>query len=281
MRRYQQFIQTLNNIQKVCILLHMLMDGLTRGWAGEVLAADGAVRSLGFLCTAATGYAGIPSVDVVELRTGGIPDMMALTPVSLSSVAVIGARCDDIAIGAGATLIEIARDKSDLVVHALVLSGGGTEREIEEKNAFAAFCPDVDVRLTVADLPDGRLADHRGQVSKVLTEFRRDCEPDMVFGPRSSDHDEDHRLLAELIPAEFPDHPVLGYEILTWETDLPNPSSVLTCSNRDGTTKGEVARAALSVAVRARMVRRRDTSRVDARPRSAVSRPLRRSLHGR
>lgn len=48
MRRYQQFIQTLNNIQKVCILLHMLMDGLTRGWAGEVLAADGAVRSLGF-----------------------------------------------------------------------------------------------------------------------------------------------------------------------------------------------------------------------------------------
>ncbi len=153
--------------------------------------------------------------------------MMEVTPISLSSVAVIGARYADIAIGAGATLIEIGRDKSDLVVHALVLTGGGTEREIEEKNAFAAFCPDVDVRLTVADLPDGRLADHRGQVSKLLTEFRRYCEPDMVFGPRSSDHDEDHRLLAELIPAEFPDHPVLGYEILTWETDLPNPSLYL------------------------------------------------------
>jgi hypothetical protein len=46
--------------------------------------------------------------------------MMALTPVNLRSVAVIAAGCVDIAIGEGATLIEIARDKPDLVVHALV-----------------------------------------------------------------------------------------------------------------------------------------------------------------
>jgi hypothetical protein len=36
--------------------------------------------------------------------------MIALTPVSLDSVAVIGAHCDEIAIDAGATLIEIGRD---------------------------------------------------------------------------------------------------------------------------------------------------------------------------
>jgi hypothetical protein len=48
-RRYQQFIQTLNNIPKVCILPNMLMDGLTRGRAGEMLDAEGAVRSLGSL----------------------------------------------------------------------------------------------------------------------------------------------------------------------------------------------------------------------------------------
>jgi LmbE family N-acetylglucosaminyl deacetylase len=69
--------------------------------------------------------------------------MMALTPVGLNSVAVIGAHCDDIAIGVGATLIEIVRDNPDLVVHALVLTGGGTDREVEEKNAFATICPSV------------------------------------------------------------------------------------------------------------------------------------------
>jgi hypothetical protein len=166
-------------------------------------------------------------MDGAEFCTGGTADVMALTPVNLRSVAVIGAGCADIAIGAGATLIEIARDKPDLVVHALVLTGGGTEREVEAKNAFAALCPSTDVRLTVADLPGGRLLHHWERLRDLLAEFRQDCEPDMVFGPHSGDHNPDHQLLADLIPTEFRDHPVLGYEILTWESDLPNPSLYL------------------------------------------------------
>src|ERR1700722_8550486 len=127
------------------------------------------------LGVAARGRAGIPSVDCVEFSTCRTADMMALTPLNLRSVALVAAGCDDIAIGAGATLIEIARDKPDLVVHALVLTGGGTEREVEDKNAFAALCPSTDVRLTVADLPRARLPDHLGRVKKLLAEFRQDC----------------------------------------------------------------------------------------------------------
>jgi LmbE family N-acetylglucosaminyl deacetylase len=153
--------------------------------------------------------------------------MLALTPVDLNSVAVIGASCGDIAVGVGATLMEIASDKPDLVVHALVLTGGGTEREVEEKNAFITFCPSADVRLTVADLPGGQLQDHRKQVKQLLSEFRRDCEPDMVFGPHSSDRDDDHRFLAELIPTEFRDHLILGYEVLQSDSDLLHPSLYL------------------------------------------------------
>jgi LmbE family N-acetylglucosaminyl deacetylase len=149
--------------------------------------------------------------------------MMALTPVSLDSVAVIGAHCGDIAIGVGATLIEIARDNPDLVVHALVLTGGGADRELEEKNVFAAICASVDIRLTVADLPYGRLPDHGRKVQQQLAEFRRDCEPDLVFGPQRSGCDQDDRLVAGLIPAEFGDHLVLGYDILKSESDLSSP----------------------------------------------------------
>jgi LmbE family N-acetylglucosaminyl deacetylase len=157
----------------------------------------------------------------------GAVGMIALTPVSLNSIAVIGAHCADIAIGAGATLVEIVRDTPGVVVHALVLSGGGTEREVEEKNAFAALCPSTDVRLTVADLPHGGLPEHWGAVKQRIAKFRRDCQPDMVFGPQRHDYHQDHRLVAELIPTEFRDHLVLGYEVLKWESDLPNPTLYL------------------------------------------------------
>lgn len=150
--------------------------------------------------------------------------MMPLKLDDVSSIAVIGAHCDDILIGAGATLLQIARHRPDVAVHALVLTGAGTEREVEEKGAFAAAFPQADVRLTVADLPDGRLPEHWGVVKRHLAEFRRSCEPDLVLGPQRHDFHQDHRLVAELIPTEFRAHLVLGYEILKWESDLPNPA---------------------------------------------------------
>ena len=107
--------------------------------------------------------------------------VIGLSAGSIKSVAVIGAHCDDIAIGAGATLLQLTRDHPDVVVHALVLTGAGTEREVEEKNAFAALCGAAEVRLTVADLPDGRLPEHWGEVKQRLAEFRRSCEPDVVI----------------------------------------------------------------------------------------------------
>lgn len=153
--------------------------------------------------------------------------MIPLTAADIGSVAAIGAHCDDIVIGAGATLMQIAHRNPGVVVHALVLTGAGTEREVEEKNALAALlshAPRAQVRLTVADLPDGRLPQHWGSVKQHLAGFRRGCEPDVVLGPQRGDSHQDHRLIAELIPTEFRAHLTLGYEILKWESDLPNPS---------------------------------------------------------
>lgn len=150
--------------------------------------------------------------------------MIGLSGGRIANVALIGAHCDDIAIGAGATLMQLTRRHPDIVVHALVLSGAGTEREVEEKNAIAALCGAAEVRLTVEDLPDGRLPENWGALKRRMAEFRRSCEPDIVFAPQRADSHQDHRALAELTPTEFRDHLILGYEILKWESDLPNPT---------------------------------------------------------
>jgi len=150
--------------------------------------------------------------------------MIPLLAGAVTEIAVLGAHCDDIAIGMGGTLLSSCRDSPGLRVRALVLSGGGTERETEELEALTAFCPDADLELTVLDIPDGRAPAHWGSIKNHLSAFRRSCDPAVVFGPQREDAHQDHRLLAKLLPTEFRDHLVLGYEVLKWEADTPRPT---------------------------------------------------------
>lgn len=149
--------------------------------------------------------------------------MLALVPERCDEVVVLGAHCDDIAIGAGGTLLTWARARPGLRVRALVLSGAGTPREQEEHDALAALCPGADVEVSVLDLPDGRLPTHWERAKNELEAFRRTCEPDVILAPHQHDHHQDHRELARLVPTVFRDHLVLGYEILKAEADLRQP----------------------------------------------------------
>ncbi len=138
-------------------------------------------------------------------------------------VALVGAHCDDLAIGAGGTLLTLAEATPGLRVRALVLCGGDTDRATEERAALESFCPGADLELTVLTLPDGRTPPHWAVAKAAVHELAHRGAPDLVFAPQPGDAHQDHRLLAELVPTEFRDHLVLGYEILKWETDTPRP----------------------------------------------------------
>lgn len=146
--------------------------------------------------------------------------MLTLTP---RSVAVLGAHCDDVAIGAGATLLALCAAAPGLRVDALVLTGAGTAREDEERAALQAFCPGAELAVTVLDLPDGRVPVHWERAKDAVRAFRGTCEPDLVLAPAPHDAHQDHRALAALVPTEFRGHPTLGYEILKRESDLAQP----------------------------------------------------------
>jgi LmbE family N-acetylglucosaminyl deacetylase len=150
--------------------------------------------------------------------------MQTLYNTQIREIALLGAHCDDIAIGMGATLLTLARDQPSMRVQALVLSGAGSRRETEEHNALTAFVPGCSLRLTVLDIPDGRAPAQWDRIKNALNDFRRESDADLVFAPQRHDAHQDHRLLAELVTTEFRDHLTLGYEILKWETDTPVPN---------------------------------------------------------
>ncbi|MFC7303420.1 PIG-L deacetylase family protein [Streptomyces monticola] len=146
--------------------------------------------------------------------------MIRLNTGRLNRIVALGAHCDDIAIGAGGTLLTLCLAHPGIRVDALVLSGGGSEREQEEQAALAAFCPDADLRLTVLKLPDGRMPVHWDEAKAAVEELRAQTDPDLVLAPRTDDAHQDHRGLAKLVPTAFRDHLVLGYEIVKWDGDL-------------------------------------------------------------
>ncbi|WP_406180501.1 PIG-L deacetylase family protein [Streptomyces canus] len=146
--------------------------------------------------------------------------MIRLGAGRLDRIVAVGAHCDDIAIGAGGTLLTMCLAHPGTRVDALVLSGGGSEREQEEQAALAAFCPGADLRLTVLKLPDGRIPVLWEEAKAAVEDLRGRTEPDLVLAPRTDDAHQDHRGLAQLVPTAFRDHLVLGYEIVKWDGDL-------------------------------------------------------------
>jgi LmbE family N-acetylglucosaminyl deacetylase len=151
--------------------------------------------------------------------------MITMRSDRLTAVAALGAHCDDIAIGAGATLLFMCSANPGLRVDALVLSGGGTEREDEERAALAALCPGANLRINVLKIPDGRLPARWDEVKAAVEDLRAQCSPDLLLAPNRFDAHQDHRGLAELVPTAFRDHLVLGYEIVKWDGDLGRPSA--------------------------------------------------------
>lgn len=153
--------------------------------------------------------------------------MHPLLPARLEQLLVLGAHCDDVAIGAGGALLTFCRANPGLRVSALVLVGGGTDREAEERAALTAFCPEAELDITVLDLPDGWVPAYWDRAKQALEHLRRRLNPDLVLAPSIHDAHQDHRELARLVPTAFRDHLVFGYEILKWDGDLAQPQAYL------------------------------------------------------
>lgn len=153
--------------------------------------------------------------------------MLSLLPERLDSLLVVGAHCNDIAIGAGGSLLELCRAHPGLRVMAVVLTGGGSLREQEERAALAAFSPGAQLDVAVLDLPDGRVPTRWERAKLALDDLRTRSEPDLIIGPSAHDDHQDHRALASLVPIAFRNHLTLGYEILKWESDLAQPQVFL------------------------------------------------------
>lgn len=138
-------------------------------------------------------------------------------------VLLVGAHPDDIEIGCGATLMQLARSRP-LRCHWVVLAADG-ERVAEARSSACAFAADaiaLDVRVESfleSYLPyDGRA------LKDYVQGLARELSPDVIFTHHGNDLHQDHRMVAELCWNAFRDHLVLEYEIPKYDGDLGRPN---------------------------------------------------------
>jgi LmbE family N-acetylglucosaminyl deacetylase len=136
------------------------------------------------------------------------------------SVLAIGAHPDDIEIGAGGLLLELAQ--RPLLVRYVVLTGTA-ERQQEARTAAQAFMPGADLTVELHDLPEGRFPAEWNSVKEVLESVAQTCSPDLIIAPSSEDAHQDHRVIGELVPTVFRDQLYLAYEIPKWDGDMSRP----------------------------------------------------------
>lgn len=153
------------------------------------------------------------------------------------SVLAIGAHPDDIEIGAGGLLLELARVRPQV---RYVLLTGTPERHQEARNAAAAFLPGADVTADLFDLPEGRLSAMWETAKDLLERVARSCAPDLILAPSPTDAHQDHRTVGEIVPTVFRDHLYLAYEIPKWDGDLGRPSMYFPMTEAAGRRKTEL-----------------------------------------
>lgn len=149
----------------------------------------------------------------------------------LLEVLCIGAHCDDIEIGCGATLMRLAGERR-LSVTWVVLSSTPV-RAAEARRSASAFLRGArrqEIRFATFD--DGFLPARWGEVKAYFETLKELPRPDVIFTHEAKDLHQDHRIACELTWNTFRDHLILEFEIPKYDGGLSQPNLYVPASRR-------------------------------------------------
>jgi LmbE family N-acetylglucosaminyl deacetylase len=139
------------------------------------------------------------------------------------TVLCLGAHSDDIEIGCGGTLLQLAAAFPKLKFHWVVFSASG-DRKKEAVKAAELFTSGCEKQVFLKDYRDGFLPYSGADVKDFFEETKAQVNPDLIFTHWHRDAHQDHRLISELSWNTFRDHLILEYEIPKYDGDMGRPN---------------------------------------------------------
>lgn len=149
----------------------------------------------------------------LKFETGGALEILFL-----------GAHCDDIEIGCGATVLQIAEAHPNATVHWVVLSSND-EREAEARASASRFLAGIsNVNVIVERFRNSYFPSIASEIKGFFEMLKLDVSPDVIFTHYSKDLHQDHRITAELTWNTWRDHLICEYEIPKYDGGLGSPN---------------------------------------------------------
>jgi LmbE family N-acetylglucosaminyl deacetylase len=147
---------------------------------------------------------------------------------AVSSILCLGAHCDDIEIGCGATILKLLEDHPQVRVDWVVFSSND-EREVEATKSAHLFCDRARQKnISVERFTNRYFPCERRGIKERFDRLGSTLSPDLVFTHYEHDGHQDHRLISELTRNTFRNHLILEYEIPKYDGDLGRPNVFVT-----------------------------------------------------
>ena len=164
-------------------------------------------------------------VHLEKRKVGASYGMMKLNLEKKGPLTILclGAHSDDIEIGCGGTLLQLACGENKPSFHWVVFSAGG-KRGDEARIAAELFTVGCEKQIVLKGYRDGFLPHSGGEVKDVFEELKSLVNPDLIFTHWQGDAHQDHRLVCELAWNTFRDHLILEYEIPKYDGDMGRPN---------------------------------------------------------
>ena len=143
---------------------------------------------------------------------------------SCSEVLILGAHCDDIEIGCGATLVDLVERSPKLRFHAVIFCSD-PGRESETRKGLSTLLGErANLTIDFGGLRDGFLPYRAEETKQFLIDKTRPLSPDVVFTHSRHDLHQDHRFVSEITRQVLRDGLVLEMEIPKYDGDLGRPN---------------------------------------------------------
>jgi LmbE family N-acetylglucosaminyl deacetylase len=136
----------------------------------------------------------------------------------------LGSHCDDIEIGCGGTILQMAEQLPQAEVYWIVFSSDPV-RAREATDSAHCFLERAKAKtILIKDFQTSFFPFTGAAIKEDFEQLKQDFSPDVIFTHYRHDLHQDHQLISQLTWNTFRNHLILEYEIPKYDGDLGSPN---------------------------------------------------------